>query len=395
MGRRKKKKRNINVRKNTIIEVNSTVGSMEIQTDTTATRAVFRSNKGEDTQTFVERMKNARPRKLNEFVNWDSPFMKEFNFFKDSYITDDGFIVPRKFIQSNLADALYENESPILEEWVAERFDLKKSFYLYPRQIFHKQVKPLYNKWLKKNLNDDLYEQVYPIVLEHLKKSKDDGFDDYLTNVEKELIDLQYDTPINIEGMSFRGKNGLWPIENFFGSRSDEINSAVYKKVQFLEDMVEKYYDNVPNRYGSTKENMSLEDYIQEELDYMQWMIDSISEVIMQLPPLHKDVILFRGGPFDETLEEGEIGEFKSPTSFSFKRGVAEGYADKGKWLYIVYAPEGSHLAAVNALSRFKGFHYSAGEVFNASNQKYVVLHKNTSRNIVTILLLKDGDKYQ
>jgi len=113
------------------------------------------------------------------------------------------------------------------------------------------------------------------------------------------------------------------------------------------------------------------------------------------LPAIPKDVILFRGGPFDETLEEGEISEFKSPTSFSFKRDIAKGYADKGNWLYVVYAPEGSQLASVSAASRFKGYHYSAGEVFNMAHQKYVVLKKDVKNRIVTILLLKDGDRYR
>ena len=396
MGRRKKKKRNINVKKNTIIEVGATVGTMEIQTDTTATRAVFRSNKGEDIKTFTKRMKNTknvRSRGRREFIDWDSPVIKEFEFFRDDYIIDDGFVVLPNFIKPNIPIALYEERSDILEDWVKERYRLKKGFYQYSRASVYKQILPEFKKWLEKNLDDDLYDQVYPIVLKHLHRRKDDSFDDYLTDTEMELINLQMNSDINIDGMSFGDKNGLWPIENFFGSTSAEINRAVYQRTKAMADIISAYNDGATNKLGNSKANKSLEDFMEEEFEYMRWMIDSISKVIAQLPALHKDTMIFRGGPFDEALEEGEISEFKSPTSFSFKRGIAEDY--KGSdWLYIVYAPEGSHLASVNQASRFEGFHYSAGELFNMAHQKYVVLKKDTKNRIVTILLLNDGDRY-
>ena len=395
MGRRKRK-RNINVRKNTIVEVGATIGSMEVETDTTVTRAVFKSSKGEDLQKFTKRVKNTRPSQSREFIDWESPVIQDFEFFfKDSYIVDDGFVVPRQVIIDAMPGALYDAKSDLLDDWAHENFKMKRSLYQYKRESYFKTVKPKFQKFLKDNLDDDFYNAAYPIVMRHLERMKGDPFTDFLTDMEFELIELQRDADINIDGMSFRGKDGLWPIENFFDDISATINRAVYQKVKVMEEMIDDYNNGVANKYGHTNKDMTLEEYMGEVFEYMRWMVDSISSVIKQLPGLPEDIMLFRGGPFDETLEVGEISEFSSPTSFSFKRDVAEAYADRGNWLYVVYAPERSKLAAVNHASRFKGYHYSAGEVFNMAHQKYVVLEKDVKNHIVTILLLNEGDQYR
>lgn len=133
------------------------------------------------------------------------------------------------------------------------------------------------------------------------------------------------------------------------------------------------------------------EDDYEEVLDDIENNVLQISGMFDKVKGLSNNLRIYRGGKFDASLNVGDISEFDTFTSCSFKENIGKGYADKeGRYMMTILAPEGTK--ALIGTHKFDNgyYHDLEHELTLNKGQKYEVVSKDdtTIPPSVTIKLI-------